>query len=75
MTFGKNCDLEKHLTEIHEAEKKYKCKKCDKLFFLQWRCKQHMKMHTSDIKYCHYYNNLKDCHYDEIGCMFLTETP
>ena len=33
-----------------------------------------MKMHTSDIKYCHYYNNLKDCPYDEIGCMFLHET-
>ena len=24
----------------------------------------------TDIKFCHYFNNKKDCPYEEIGCMF-----
>ena len=70
-TFVKNCDLELHMKEVHEIDKNYKCDECDKDFFLEWRRNKHMKIHTDDAKYCHFYNNRKQCPYDELGCMFL----
>ena len=35
--------------------------------------KKHMKMHNDDVKFCHFYNNNKNCPYEDIGCMFLHE--
>ena len=72
--FEKNCDLELHLAESHEEEKTFKCNDCEKWFYLEWRCKQHMKIHTSEVKYCYFFNNDKNCPYEEIGCMFLHES-
>ena len=74
ITFAKNCDIERHMKEVHEAEKKYKCVVCEKNFFLEWRRTKHMQIHTDDVNYCHFYNNNKQCPFQEIGCMFLHKT-
>ena len=70
-TFSENCDLEFHMRKEHEVENKYKCDQCDKDFFLEWRRNMHMKVHTDGVKYCHFYNNNKQCPYEDLGCMFL----
>ena len=72
-TFVKNCDLEIHLKEVHDVQKKFKCTVCNKDFVLDWRHKKHMKMHNDDVKFCHFYNNNNKCPYEDIGCMFLHE--
>ena len=45
---------------------------CDKKIVLEWRMKKHKILHeeSASIKYCHYFNNKKECPYDKIGCMF-----
>ena len=50
----------------------YKCDECGKTFVVEWRLKKHQILHqeSASIKYCHYFNNKKDCPYDNIGCMF-----
>ena len=62
--------LEIHL-KSHEQVEQIKCDKCDKTFSLKWRLIQHVKMHeNSEIRKCHYFNNQKNCPFEEIGCMF-----
>ena len=72
--FVKACHLEEHL-EGHGAEKPHDCSFCGKQFFLKWRLKKHMEIHSekSKIRYCHYFNNAKECPFDKIGCMFRHE--
>ena len=65
-----NCDYEKHMEE-HQIEKKYKCDKCGKMFHLEWRLRKHITIHDENGKYCHYFNNRKQCPFEEIGCKFL----
>jgi hypothetical protein len=72
-TVVKNCDLETHLKEVHDVQKKCKCTVCNKDFVLDWRHKKHMKMHSEDVKFCHFYSNNKKCPFEDIGCMFLHE--
>ena len=71
-TFSRNCDLENHF-EVHQIDKEHTCNVCGKQFFLQWRLRKHMQMHTENAPFCHFYNNGKLCPFQEIGCMFRHE--
>ena len=52
----------------------YNCTLCDKTFHRKWRLAKHELAHNSlNVKFCHYFNNGKDCPYEEIGCMFKHE--
>ena len=53
----------------------YECNKCDKKFILNWRLKKHQDIHSNreNLKFCHYFNNGKECPYADIGCMFRHE--
>ena len=67
--FDQTYKLELHL-KTHEVES-FKCQKCDKSFMLKWRLKKHERAHEiTNIKFCHYYNNTKECPFEEIGCMY-----
>ena len=71
MTFEQNSDLERHIEEEHEKNRKYECYKCGKTFALRWRLGKHQESHgSSKNKKCHYFNNNKVCPFEEIGCMF-----
>ena len=70
-TFAENWELETHL-KGHEKADKFECEKCDTAFVLKWRLRKHESVHNTD-KYCHYYNNRKDCPFEEIGCKFRHE--
>ena len=67
--FVENWELEVHLKSHSDAEI-YSCNKCDKTFVLKWRLEKHKKGHMGKIC-CHYYNNMKKCPFEKIGCMFL----
>ena len=72
--FVKNSDLETHVINEHAIIKKYKCDLCEKMFVLEWRLLKHRTNHMNqNRKRCHYFNNGKQCPYDEIGCMFAHE--
>ena len=66
--------LEKHIQE-HGTSKKYECVQCCKTFHLRWRLSKHIRMHDSpsQIRKCHFYNNGKQCPFEDIGCKFLHE--
>ena len=69
--FHKSVDLERHIKDKHgETKKEYKCSKCDQQFYLRWRFDKHSKVHDEDAKFCHYYNNDKNCPFEEFGCAF-----
>ena len=75
-TFGRNSELELHLSIEHEDIERFNCDHCDKTFVLKWRLKKHISMHKENlasIRFCHYYNNDKVCPFAEIGCMFKHE--
>ena len=64
--------LEKNLN-CHE-EKRFRCDQCEQKFHLKWRLKKHMESHTNvNTKFCHFFNNEKECPYIEPGCMFKHE--
>ena len=67
-TFTKNVELERHIKIHHEAEP-FECEKCGKTFVLKWRLRKHLSVHETRI-YCHYFNNDKECPFEEIGCKF-----
>ena len=73
LTFVQNCDLDRHIKEMHEADDEFKCDQCDKTFYLEWRYTNHKKIHYGTVKPCHFFNNGKHCLYEDIGCMFLHE--
>ena len=71
-TFEKNCDLEEHIKINHQSAECFKCEECDKDFVLKWRLKKHQESHISkSVKKCHYFNNNKQCPFENIGCMFI----
>ena len=70
-TFQKNCDLESHVERCHDSVEKFECDQCGKIFVLNWRLKKHQDIHTNqNVRKCHYFNNLKYCPFEFIGCMF-----
>ena len=72
LPFGKKCSLELHMESVHGKKKQYKCDKCSMGFFLQWRLKKHMSVHSDDkTRKCHFFNNDKPCPYQKLGCKFL----
>jgi len=72
-SFSKNCELEKHMVEIHGNEKPFSCDMCGKKFFLNWRLKKHASVHEEHTKKCKYYKHGKICPYSDIGCMYKHE--
>ena len=70
----KNCELEVHIKNEHVKVKEYTCDMCDKIFVLKWRLLKHQETHKDPTRRkCHYFNNEKDCPFEEIGCMFAHE--
>ena len=66
-------ELEEHLKK-HEMVKQFKCNLCQSEFFLEWRLKKHIKGHSeSNRKFCHYFNNGKNCPFEENGCRYKHE--
>ena len=72
--FQTSWQLESHM-KTHEMNGKYLCTTCGKSFHLQWRLAKHITMHQNEkiLRKCHFYNNSKDCPFEEIGCKFLHE--
>ena len=68
--FEKYSDLELHIQIIHESKGKYECDECNRVFVLKWRLNKHKESHNKVSKKCHYFNNMKICPFDNIGCMF-----
>ena len=69
-SFDVSWKLEKHM-KTHNDIKLFKCDQCDATFLLEWRLKKHKESHQYlNPKFCHYFNNYKECPYEEIGCMF-----
>ena len=72
--FMKNCELEVHIKNQHTKVEEYTCDMCDKTFVLKWRLVKHQENHNDPTRRkCHYFNNEKDCPFEEIGCMFAHE--
>lgn len=70
--FEKFCDLETHIESEHKEAETFKCKKCDKIFYLQWRLKKHEQIHVQrPQKPCKYFVANKDCPFEKLGCKFL----
>ena len=70
-SFHANHELETHLKNHTESER-FTCSICDKEFVLNWKLKKHMSVHGTN-KYCHYYNNQKNCPFELLGCKFKHE--
>ena len=71
-TFLENWLLEAHMKSHSEAEE-FDCKTCGKTFMLKWRLRKHLNVHITE-KYCHYFNNQKECPFEVIGCKFRHES-
>ena len=71
-TFLDSWKLELH-SKLHENFLPFKCNICEKEFYVNWRLKKHVQSHEQKQKFCHFYNNGKDCPYEEIGCKFKHE--
>ena len=70
-TFGDQSKFEEHLVNEHGKEKTFDCEFCDDSFYTDWRLRKHIRSHEEhNIKFCHYYNNSKECPYQEFGCKF-----
>ena len=68
-TFVKENQLEKHKV-IH---KKFECDDCERIFKCEAILEKHKQAVHEDVTlYCHYFNNNKDCPFDD-ECIFLHE--
>ena len=67
-------DLETHMVN-HGLLQKHSCELCGKKFHLKWRLRKHVKIHCQEAKakYCHYFNNQKECPFNPVGCMYKHE--
>ena len=68
------CDkiFDVHL-KTHDKTKEFKCTECNEAFYLEWRLRRHVRGHKVKRKYCHYYDNVNNCPYEEFGCKFKLE--
>ena len=72
MSFNRHVDLENHIRSSHEKHPVYQCDQCEKSFVLRWRLKKHINLHTKkNVSPSHYFNNNKNCPFEEYGCKFL----
>ena len=69
-TFGKSSELEEHIVRKHGIGREYDCDKCEKTFALKLRRNKHREGHDTVTKQCHYFNNKKNCPFENLGCMF-----
>ena len=73
--FDNKFNLEQHLLNVHQNEKKYECEQCKALFLSKWRFKKHREMHVkSFIRTCHFFNNNLTCPFELNGCKFAHVT-
>ena len=57
----------------YKNHKKYSCDQCDKTFKYEDTKEKHIKISHENLKiYCHYYNNEKECPFDD-DCVYLHE--
>ena len=67
--FEQETQLEKHKL----THKKYECLDCDRIFKHEAILERHKQAAHEDITlYCHYFNNEKDCPYED-ECIFVHE--
>ena len=70
LSFSESWMLENHMG-THNLIKDHRCDVCGKGFYFKWRFMQHVKTHScQNVKTCHYFNNRKDCPFEEVGCKF-----
>ena len=68
-TFNEEWKLTAHI----RTHKKYSCDQCDKSFKFEDTRSKHIKIAHEGLKlYCHYFNNEKDCPFED-KCVFLHE--
>ena len=61
---------ESKLAEHAATHKKYECDECDKIFRYESLLDKHVDaVHVDKVLFCHYYNNNKDCPFDDV-CIF-----
>ena len=66
--FKDDDQLETHMRKVH---RKYECDECDKVFKNDGILIKHKEAVHEDIElYCHYYNNGKECPFED-ACIFL----
>ena len=72
-SFVKSIDLERHVKTSHLDTTQHECSECGKTFVVEWRLKKHQQIHeeNANIRFCHYFNNKKECPYESMGCMFI----
>ena len=70
---GKTFRNKKQL-EVHEKKhQKFECEECDSEFSYEGLLERHIEAVHGDMKiFCHYYNNDKDCPFDD-ECIFAHE--
>ena len=62
--------LENHMKRVHS---KFECDECDKVFKHETNLEKHKEAVHEDVElFCHFFNNDKDCPYQE-ECIFLHE--
>jgi hypothetical protein len=54
-------------------DERFDCEICAKTFVFKWRMRKHVEGHRNPNVKCHYFNNNKSCHYEDLGCMFVHE--
>ena len=68
-SFSESWRLELH-SKTHEEIVPFKCDICEKHFYSKWELKKHEESHDKIGKFCHFFNNGKNCPFEEIGCKF-----
>ena len=64
---------EKQLTQHKKTHLEFECDECDKIFDFEVNLEKHKEAVHEDVTlYCHYFNNNKECPYDE-QCIYLHE--
>ena len=68
--FQEESKLEEH---VHRNHKKYPCDDCEKIFNFEGLLEKHKSAaHEDFVLYCHFFNNDKDCPYED-QCVFVHE--
>ena len=68
--FKEESQLEEHVSKKH---KKHECDDCDKVFDYEGTLEKHKgAAHENIVIFCHFYNNNKECPFDD-QCVFVHE--